>query len=94
MQEVNNISPLSYCRGQRPDITLIGTELDANLDQHLANCRFSNQFLELEFSMEENVLYMLYCNFYSISIPIPDTEPTVTASQIVCPNPDTGNFTG
>ena len=53
IQEVSNVSPLSYCRGQRPDITLLGTELDANLDQHLATCRFSNLLLGLEFSMEE-----------------------------------------
>lgn len=52
LQEVSNISPLSYCRGDRPDITLRGSELNANLNQHLANCRFSNALLGLEFSME------------------------------------------
>ena len=93
---MSNISPLSYCRGQRPDVTLLGTELDANLNQHLANCHFSNQLFGLHFSTEKK-LCMLHCScleFSCIFIPISDTEPTVTASQIVCPSPDTGNFTG
>ena len=50
LQTVNNIFPTSYCRGQSPEITLLGSDLDANLDQELANCRFKDQISGLVFS--------------------------------------------
>ena len=76
IQEVSNISPLSYCRGERPEITLLGMELDANLNQHLANCRFSNQLLGLEFSTEKLISYtrcvIISCVFiFPFQIPSP-----------------------
>ena len=57
LQTVNNISPLSYCRGTRPDITLIGSDLDANLNEDLANCRFRDEISGTEFSKQQSCNY-------------------------------------
>ena len=58
---------MRYCRGMRPDISLVGIGLAANLDMQVANCRFRDPVSGMEYSELEQMWTFHFWNFISDS---------------------------